>query len=313
MKIIRGVRGLKSLKGRCVATIGNFDGVHLGHETVIRFLAAQAKRLELPMVVITFEPHPKEFFVPEFAPPRISILRDKISRLAALGVDQYLLLKFNQSLAKMSAERFIREVLVEGLGIEFLVVGDDFRFGFKREGDYEMLQRAGKEFDFSVAQMPTYEVDGARVSSTRVRQALSENDFVTAEKLLGRPYRISGRVTKGEQLGRELGFPTANILLPQFQMVVAGVYAVKVVGIEESPLAGFAYVGNRPSVAGTYPMLEVHLINFNGDLYGRYIGVDFYHHVRSEVKCHSLDELKWQIGQDVNRAKEFFQTYPQVV
>ena len=313
MKIIRGIRGLKSIGGVCVATIGNFDGVHLGHETVIRFLAAQARQLNLPMVVITFEPHPKEFFVPEFAPPRISILRDKIARLAALGVDRFLLLKFNQSLACMRAEAFVKDVLVDGLGVHFLVVGDDFRFGFQREGDFETLQRAGELFGFAVAQMPTYVVEGSRVSSSRVRHALKEHHLVEAAQMLGRPYRISGRVTQGEQLGRQLGFPTANLALPRFRMAVSGVYAVKVLGIGDSVHTAIAYVGNRPSVDGGHPLLEVHLIDFAGELYGRYIAVDFYHHVRSEKKFASLSELKRQIGQDIDTAKDFFQRHSQVV
>jgi riboflavin kinase/FMN adenylyltransferase len=306
VQIIRGIRGIRKETGPCVATIGNFDGVHLGHETVIRFLAERGEKLALPIIVVTFEPHPKEYFVPEFAPPRIAKLRDKIARLAKLGVDRFLVLQFDQALAYMRADEFVQQILVEGLGIQFLVVGDDFRFGFQREGDFSFLQQAGETFGFEVAQMPTCHLDGARVSSSRIRKALKHHDLDMAARLLGRYYRISGRVIHGEKLGRQLDFPTANISLPEYRLAVHGVYAVQVKGIGEEPLPGVANVGWRPTVNGIKPMLEVHIIDFGESLYGKYIAVDFRKHIRSEMKFSSLQELKYQIRQDIRVAKDFF-------
>lgn len=313
MKITRGINGLSSTRRACVATIGNFDGVHRGHETVIRFLAEQGEKLGLPIVVITFEPYPKEFFSPVCAPPRISLLRDKISRLAHLGVDQFVLLKFDQALASMRPEDFVQQVLVDGLNVRFLVVGDDFHFGYQREGNFSVLQQAGKVHGFSVAQMPTCEVNNQRVSSSRVRQALQQHDLPLVTRLLGRPYRITGRVIRGKQLGRLLCFPTANLSLPEFQMAVGGVYAVRVHGLSERPLNAIANVGTQPTVKGIQPLLEVHILDFNADLYGRYIAVDFYCHIRREVKFASLKELKQQIKRDADAVRIFFKNQSQVV
>lgn len=306
MEVIRGINQFRPEHRPCVLSIGNFDGVHLGHQTVIRFLAEKGRDLGIPVGVLTFEPHPKEFFVPEFAPPRVFKLRDKITKMARLDVDRLFLLKFNQKLAYLPPEDFIQKVIVDGLGVKYLVVGDDFRFGFERRGDFAMLESAGKEFGFQVSQMPTHQLYGSRVSSSRVRKALLNNDLNMAARLLGSPYRISGRVIHGDQLAQQLEYPTANIKLPLFPMPVAGVYLVEVFGAGPRKLQGVANVGSRPTVAGKRKVLEVHLLDFSADLYGQYLEIDFLKHIREEIRFESLQELKCQIAEDINTARNFF-------
>ncbi|THB65412.1 MAG: bifunctional riboflavin kinase/FAD synthetase [Gammaproteobacteria bacterium] len=306
MKVIRGIYNFRSDHRGCVATIGNFDGVHLGHQTVISQLSDKGKELGLPVVVITFEPHPKDYFVPTFAPPRISRLRDKMINLAVQGVDYVLLLNFSHKLAYMQAGDFVDQVLVKGLGIKYLVVGDDFHFGAERKGDFGFLQMLGERKGFKVVQMPTHQLDGSRVSSTRVRKALLEKNMDCAARLLGRYYSISGRVRHGDKLGRQLDFPTANIGLPKMPFPVAGVYAVQVNGICEKSIPGVANVGIRPTVDGKKALLEVHLLDFQGDIYGKYIGVDFLEYIRAEKKFSSVGDLKSQIAKDVEQSRKFF-------
>ena len=306
--LIRGLHNLRAQHRGCVATIGSFDGVHRGHRAIIDQLLAQAQALGLPSVVMVFEPQPYEFFSGEKAPARLMRLRDKVRVLSACGVDRVFCLQFNQRLRQLSADDFIKQVLVQGLGIKSLVVGDDFRFGCDRAGDFQLLQRAGLEYGFSVFDTCTVQDGGERISSTRIRHALEAEQFEEAERLLGHPYTIRGRVVYGQQLGRTIGVPTANGRLRRYRSPLNGVFAVRLqlVG-EEHWLPGVANVGVRPTVGGeTRPILEVHLLDFHGHLYGREVEVRFDKKLRDEQKFPSLDALKIQIYNDIEQAKSFF-------
>lgn len=305
MEIIRGFHNLRLRHRGCVATIGNFDGVHLGHQAVLGQLAERAGELNLPTVVVTFEPQPREFFTHGHTPPRLTRFREKIQALRRFSVDRVVCLRFDQALAGLPAEHFVQRLLVDGLGVRYVVVGDDFHFGKGRGGDFAMLQQAGARHGFQVAAMHSFSIDGERVSSTRIRAALAAGDFAVAQKLLGRPYRMSGRVAHGDARGRQLGFPTANIHLHRKSSPLNGVYAVEVFGLEREPLAGVANVGTRPTVGGVRSQLEVHLLDFSGDIYGRYLHVDFLRKLRDEKRFESLDALTAQIHADVTEARAF--------
>jgi len=306
MELIRGLHNLRPRHHGCVATIGNFDGVHLGHQAVLGQLAEKAAELGLPTTVITFEPQPQEYFSHGDIPPRLTRLREKLRAMQRYSVDSVLCLPFNRALAEMEAESFIQRVLVDGLGVRYLVVGDDFCFGKGRRGDFAMLQQAGIEQGFEVVNMHTFEIEGNRVSSTRIREALQAGNLSLAEQLLGRPYRMSGRVAHGDKLGRTIGFPTANIFLHRKKTPVNGVFAVEMFGIEGEPVTGVANVGTRPTVGGTKALLEVHLFDFSAEIYGRHVHVDFLHRIREERRFESFDALKAQILRDSDQAKEFF-------
>jgi riboflavin kinase / FMN adenylyltransferase len=306
-EFIRGLHNLRPQHKGCVATIGSFDGVHLGHQAILRQLILVARTLGVPAVAIVFEPQPHEFFAGEKAPARLMRLREKLDALWAAGIDKVLCLNFNQTLRSLSAEQFIERVLVQGLAIKHLVVGDDFRFGCDRKGDYNLLQAKGKEFGFAVSDTHTLEMDGERVSSTRIRQLLEVGDFVTAEKLLGKPYGIYGRVVYGKQLGRQLGVPTANVNLRRYRSPLHGVFAVIAIFTDGAQVQGVANIGVRPTVNGLRkPLLEVHLFNFSRTIYGEVIDVVFHHKLRDEKKFASLDELKAQLQTDIADAKAFF-------
>lgn len=309
-KIIRGFYNLPSSADAdidgCVATIGNFDGVHLGHQAVLNQLAMKGDALGLPVVVITFEPQPNEFFRPNNAPARLSRFREKIEALRCYAIQQLCVLRFNQKLAQMSAQDFIEQLLVTGLNVRYLVVGDDFKFGKDRQGDFALLQKVGKERGFQVVNMHTFSIDNKRVSSTRIRQALKVGDLVQAEKLLGRPYRMSGRVAHGDKRGRTMGFPTANIHLHRRKVPLSGVYAVQLFGIEGEPIKGVANVGIRPTVGSERALLEVHLFDFNRYIYGEHVQVHFLRKLRDEQKFDSLDLLMAQINLDCEQAKLYF-------
>jgi riboflavin kinase/FMN adenylyltransferase len=307
MQIIRGLHNLRSEHRGCVATIGNFDGVHLGHQAVFRHLLQKRAELGLPATVITFEPHPQEFFDPTAAPARLTRLREKLPVLKAVGVDRAMLLEFNPHLAAMSADDFVRQVLVEGLGIRYLLVGDDFRFGKGRTGDIELLRRAGNGQGFSVESLDTFAVGDERVSSTRIREALNRGDLESAYLCLGRPYRICGRVVHGDKRGRTIGFPTANIGLHRRTSPLRGVYAVKVHGLNGGPLPAVANIGNRPTVDGDRRyLLEVHLFDFDRSIYGEHLEVEFCKMLREEKRFDSFDQLKAQIERDAREAQLFF-------
>ena len=305
MELIRGLHNLRPRHRGCVATIGNFDGVHLGHQAVLGQVSEKAAQMGLPTVVITFEPQPQEYFA-HTATPRLTRFREKLRVMLRFSVDRVLCLSFNIRLAQMPADEFIQRVLVDGLGVRYLVVGDDFRFGRGRVGDFARLQQAGHDHGFEVVNMHTFSIGGERVSSTRIREALGRGDLGEAEQLLGRPYRMCGRVAHGDKRGRSIGFPTANLFLHRKATPVEGVFAVEMFGIEGEPVPGVANVGTRPTVDGTRSLLEVHLFDFSGDIYGRYVNVDFLHKIREERRFSSFEVLKEQILIDVRDARTFF-------
>lgn len=306
MEFIRGSHNLRARHHGCVATIGNFDGMHLGHQAILAQLSEPARRLHLPRLVITFEPQPQEFFAGPAAPPaRLMRLREKLQALNGLGIERVLCLEFDQRLASLPAERFIEELLVERLGLRYLVIGDDFRFGHRRAGDFAMLVAAGQKHDFAVVDNHSYMVSGERVSSTRVRQALSWGDLELATELLGRPYEMCGRVAHGDQRGRTLGYPTANIHLYRRAPPVYGVYAVLVSGPGLKPWPGVANVGCCPTIGGLRERLEVHLLDFQGDLYGKHVKVDFLRYLRPERRFDSLEALRQAIRKDEQDARNW--------
>lgn len=303
---IRGLHNLRPRHRSCVATIGSFDGVHLGHQAILQQLKQAAEAHHLPAVVIVFEPQPHEFFSGEKAPARLMRLREKIQALFAAGIDRVLCVRFNDALRHLSARQFIEQVLVQGLDIKHLVVGDDFRFGCDRKGDFTLLQEVGKERGFSVSDTCTLLLHGERASSTRIRHLLELGEFAQAEELLGRPYSITGRVGYGQQLGRKLGVPTANIHLRRYRSPLHGVFTVTAI-LDSKTYQGVANVGVRPTVGGDKkPILEVHLFNFSTGIYGTSITVFFLRKLRNEQKFASLDELKLQLQIDIAQAKTFF-------
>ena len=306
LTFVRDVSNFRSFDQRSVVTIGSFDGVHLGHQAILTQVKERAAQLGLPSVAMTFEPQPQEFFSAEKAPARLMRLRDKVDALLAFGLDHVLCLQFNSALSRLTASDFIRLVLVDGLGTQYLIVGDDFRFGCDRRGDFKMLCEQGQMQDFAVQDTETLEVDGQRVSSTLVRQILQQSDFDRASQLLGRPFTIKGRVIYGQQLGRELGFPTANVQLNRYSAPLSGVFAVLVrVGTEV--YQGAANVGVRPTVGDLVkPILEVHLLEFDADLYGKRIEVEFVAKIRNEEKFSTLDKLVEGIQRDVKQIKAWF-------
>lgn len=306
MKLIRGIHNLQARHHGCVLTIGNFDGFHRGHQALIAQLQSEGRRRGLPVMVMIFEPQPQEHFAGRDAPARLTRLRDKVKYLAQAGVDIVLCVRFDQRFAAMDAQTFVERLLVARLGVEFLCVGDDFRFGAWRQGDFALLQQMKSSAGFDVMSTATYADNGHRISSTAVREALGADQLAAAEMLLGHPYRISGRVEHGDELGRTLGFPTANVSLKKRPAPINGVYAVEVFGLAPQPLPGVANIGARPTVAGLVPRLEVHLLDVTMDLYGRHIEVVIRAKLRNEQRFASLDELKRQIANDVATGRKFF-------
>lgn len=316
MQLIRGLINLNHQADACVATIGNFDGVHLGHRAIIKRVIEDARESGHRSCVILFEPHPKEFFMGDSCPARITNFTEKYLQLKALGVDKLLLLKFNQSLCQMQASDFIQKILIEQLRIQHLVVGDDFQFGYQRKGNYELLRSQGKGH-YTVEPTPSVFVDDPnlggekhRASSTLVRKALAENDLSFAEQLLERRYRMTGKVGYGQQLGRQIGFPTANIALNRRKPALAGVYLVKAQWLdnrldgEMQFCWGVANCGSRPTVDGQGYRLEVHLLGISPDLYGIELEIEFHAFLRGEKKFDDIDGLTEQIKQDVKQAEK---------
>ena len=293
--------------------IGNFDGVHLGHQAMLARLKEAANQLDLVSCVMIFEPHPREFFAPDQAPTRLTSLREKLELLAELGIERVQVCRFNFDFAKISAEDFITRILQRGLGVRWILVGDDFRFGARRAGDFAMLKAFSVQHGFEVEKMPSFTVDGLRVSSTAVREALASGDLDLARHLLGRPYSISGRVVGGDKLGKKIGFPTANIQLRHNRPPLSGIFAVEVYGAAESSsqlaTRGVASLGVRPTVhENGKPVLEVHLFDFDQEIYGHHLRMDFLHKLRDEDKYSDLDTLTRQIERDVENAKNYFLT-----
>ncbi len=307
MFLARGLRHLPLPHDGCVATIGNFDGVHLGHKAVIEGLAAQGHRLGLPTVIVLFEPQPREYFDPEHAPSRLSRFREKLTQLSRLPVDGVLVLHFDRQLADCSPEDFIQTVLLDNLRVKYLVVGDDFRFGKNRRGCISLLKKAGGINGFEVADTSSVQEGGARVSSTLIRKALAGGNMADAALYLGRPYSIIGRVCPGAKLGRQLGFPTANIALMRKKTPLQGVFAVTMDGIIGHALEGVANVGLRPTVDGRRAMqLETHLFDFEGDIYGHLVEVHFHHKLREERRFQDVKALREQIERDANQSRAYF-------
>lgn len=310
MQLVRGLHNLLPLTRGCVATIGNFDGVHRGHQAILARLRERAIELGVPSCVVIFEPQPREFFAPQTAPARLTRLREKLELLAGQGVDFVLCLAFNRRLRELSADEFVRQVLVEGLRVKHLEIGDDFRFGAGRGGDFDFLVRAGEQYAFTVEAALTVELDGERVSSTRVRQALQAGELELAGRLLGRPYALGGCVLHGQKLARQLGTPTANVQLKRRKPPLCGVFLVSVLH-QGRRYQGVANIGQRPTVAGDgSPHLEVHLLDFAGDLYGQRLTVEFHHKLRDEQRFASLEALKTAIDADVAAARAYWLGQP---
>lgn len=294
-----------------VLTIGNFDGVHRGHQALLERLVGHARRLGLPAAVMTFEPHPREFFAPDSAPARLSALREKLALLKSAGVDRVYICRFDARIAALTAQEFIDRVLVQGLSVRHLIIGDDFRFGRGRGGDFALLQAQGAARGFAVEAMHTIDFEGERVSSSAVREALAAGEIEHAIRLLGRPYAIAGRVVHGDKRGRQLGFPTANVQLKRNRPPLLGVFAVRLLGAGERTRAGVANLGFRPTVGDSLrASLEVHLFDFDADLYCAHVTVNFLHRLRGQIKFDGLDALKAQITRDASEARAYFDAHP---
>ncbi|HYN60358.1 MAG TPA: bifunctional riboflavin kinase/FAD synthetase [Rubrivivax sp.] len=313
MQVFRGLRH-PGIAPACALTIGNFDGVHRGHQAMLALLTNEARHRGVPSCVLSFEPHPRDYFaalagMPDLAPRRVATLRDKLSELERCGIDRVVVMRFNAVFAAQSPQAFIDDVLLDGLGARYVLVGDDFRFGARRAGDYAMLDAAGAQAGFDVARMMSYEVHGLRVSSSAVREALAAGDMARCTALLGRPYSISGHVLHGRKLGRELGTPTLNLRFAHARPAAAGIFVVRVFGLAEPPLPGVASLGVRPTVedAGRQ-LLEVHCLQWPATLgrdgaYGRCIRVELLHKLHDERKYPSLEALRAGIARDVEEAR----------
>ena len=306
MQLIRTIHNHKSDSSGAVATIGNFDGVHLGHQVVINKITQQSKELNLPSMVIAFEPSAKEFFFGQDAPARLTNFREKFSLIDKFGIDQFVCLNFNRELSSMPAETFIKKILVDTLHIKHLTVGDNFRFGKDRKGDFELLQNFAGKLDYQVEDTDSFVNDGKRVSSTLIRKFLKTGELDKAKRMLGREYFMSGRVIHGDKKGRTIGFPTANIPVKRRICAVNGVFAENVSMNDGSEYQGVANIGYRPTVAGTRTQLEVHIFNFSKEIYGNLLKITFCKKLRDEKKFDSFEELKKQIEQDSKSAQDFF-------
>ena len=311
MKVFRGLPNAEARRP-CALTIGNFDGVHRGHRALLARVSEAAARLKLDTAVMTFEPHPREYFAhlsgdESLAPRRIANLRDKLQALESCGVDRVIVEHFSASFASQSPERFIEDVLVNGLHVKWLIVGEDFRFGAKRAGDFTLLQQAGQRFGFEVQSLPTVMNDDVRISSSAIREALHAGDFARTQDLLGHSYAISGHVQHGRKLGRTIGFPTLNLKIAHRRPAVSGIFVVQVHGIAEHPLPAVASLGVRPTVEDNgRVLLEVHLFDFNANCYGKLIRVEFLKKLRDEEKYDDLETLTQAIDNDARAARAFF-------
>ena len=311
MKVIRGIPPAANWTP-CALTIGNFDGVHRGHQALLKKLVATAKAQNLQSCVMTFEPHPIEYFAPEKAPSRILSLRDKLEALAKVGIDQVLVVHFNQHFANLSPEEFVKTILVQGLQVKSILIGDDFHYGAKRAGNFSTLQEAGKVEGFSVERMDTLMESNERISSSAIRTALEQGHLEKARQLLGRPYMLSGHVLHGQKLGRSLGFPTLNISLAnklhRRKPAAQGIFIAQVHGLSDNPLPAVASLGQRPTVddSGRY-LLEVHIFNFNQSVYGKLVQIELIEKIRDEEKYNDLEALQNAIWQDALAAKNYFE------
>ncbi|MEM9623386.1 MAG: bifunctional riboflavin kinase/FAD synthetase [Pseudomonadota bacterium] len=306
MELINGVHNLSAAHRGNVVTIGNFDGVHRGHQVLLQNLCAKAAELNVPSLLVTFEPQPREYFAGAQVPPRLTRLREKVVLLRETGLDRLLLLPFNERTARTPPRWVTHDLFHELLGAQFVLVGDDFRFGRGREGDFEAIKKAGDQLGYGVEHLGTLSHAEERISSTRIRQALADGDFALATHLLGQEYFIMGRVVYGRQLGRQLGVPTANIRLQRYKAALEGVYCVEVEGIGQSSYTGIANIGVRPTVDGKEPLLEVHVFDYSGNLYGQLLTIRFKKKLRDEQAFASIDALKAQIDLDIAEARHWF-------
>ena len=309
MQLIRGLHNIQPADFGCVLTIGNFDGVHLGHQSVLAGVVEKAKALNSVPAVMVFEPQPQEYFAKDKSPARLTRLRDKYRLLAKFGIERLICINFNAELAEQSAEYFIEHLLVSRLGIQHLIIGDDFKFGKGRRGDFAMLQAYGKQHDFTVTDTASYKLSDCRISSTEIRKALENDDLALANQMLGHEYSVTGRVVHGEKNGRKFGFPTANVLLKRLVSPVAGVYAVKILlgsyDSESEEYYGVANIGCRPTLNGVRQQLEVHIFDFEKDIYGQQIEVVLLQKIRAEKKFASIEQLTAQISKDSEQAKSY--------
>lgn len=307
MELVRGIVNLTDAHRGCVLTIGNFDGVHLGHQHVLKKLQFEAKKHQVPSVVMVFEPQPQEVFLGEKAAARILTFRDKYEKLTKLGIDRLLVVHFNPEFAALSPEAFVRDLLVQKLGIKHLIVGDDFRFGKKRAGDFQMLKTFAEQYDFTVADSKTLMFSATRASSTLVRELLEQGKFSEAAKLLGHGFSMQGKIIHGQKNGRKFGFPTANIAVKRKVLPIKGVFIVRAHFVSEQEkneaILGVANIGNKPTLNGVKPVLEVHLLNFDKNIYGQRMRIEPLVKLRDEKKFESVDQLISQIKQDVATAK----------
>ena len=303
MELVRGLHNLHGHHRGCALTIGNFDGVHRGHQAVFAQLAAIAGSNHVPSAALTFEPQPREFFSGENAPARLTRFREKVQALTETPLDCVVVERFTRAFSQLSPQAFIDDVLIKALNVRHVVVGEDFHFGHRARGSFMTLEEAGQKQGFGVTRCVTFEVDGRRVSSSWVRDALADGELAKAAELLGRPYCIQGLVTHGEKRGRSIGFPTANVFLRRLTTPLSGVYAVLVHGLSDAALAGVANLGRRPTVKGSRKLLEVHLFDFDEDIYGRHLSVEFVGKLRDERKFDSLEALKAQIVHDESAAR----------
>ncbi len=308
MQLIRGQLCLTRRLSQSVITLGNFDGVHRGHQQLLDALHSQARNMQLPSVVITFEPQPQEFFHSQRQTPRLMRFREKWQIFKEQHIDYLVCLRFHLQLAQCSAEDFVQEILVKQLGVKVVIIGEDFHFGAKRQGDVKLLQQLGEKLNFRVIAIPAYMSEGHRISSTRIRHAIVEGKLKLAQILLGRPYFLCGKVVHGDGRGRQLGFPTANIHLTDKAVCVSGVYAVRVLGLDLQPLVAVASVGIRPMFSNRGVWLEVYILDFNRDIYNHFIKVEFLHKLRDEQRFANIAELIEQIDKDVQQTQIFFIT-----
>lgn len=310
MKLIRGLlaSGSNEFNNGCVASIGNFDGLHLGHQKLLSHLAKKASELKLPSTIISFEPLPAEFFTPS-PPTRIYPLRDKVRLLNEFGVDYYINLNFNKQLANMEAEDFVQQFLLDRLNVRYLVVGDDFCFGKQRKGNFQLLQSMGSKAGMIVCDTATCHDNDERISSTRIREYLATGDIEASNKLLGKPYQLSGRVRHGNKRGRTIGFPTLNLRMPDSIAPIHGVYAVQIHGLADKPLTGVASLGKNPTVAGKEVRLETYIFDYDDNAYGKYVCIQLDKFLRPEECFESFDALKEQIDEDADRARDYYKGY----
>lgn len=306
MEFIRGERNIAANHHGCVASVGNYDGLHPGHQKVINSLVDRGRDLNLPVTIVSFEPHPLEFFVPDAAPARLMTVREKFEAMQELNVDRFCCLRFNHRLANTEPENFVEELLIAKLGVRYLVVGDDFRFGRNRRGNFEMLRSICRRHDVEVSKTETLEFGGERVSSSRIRECLAAGDIGLANRLLGRDFSMSGRIVRGDGNAKNWGFATANIRIEVPKPAVSGIFVVEADLPGKDSLPGVASLGIRPTIGGTVQVLEVHLLNFDQEIYGQRIRVRFRKKLRDEVKFSSIEKMCEQIQQDIVRTREYF-------